>query len=90
MPILLQSQVKIFVSKYLLFFYSVNSKDGWLNVEWDTGSIHKYRYGSAGLTTDKFDVQVCIEPRILNAELIATGCNVTRGNPIQSCKSKKI
>nr|XP_034323560.1 uncharacterized protein LOC105339595 isoform X2 [Crassostrea gigas] len=56
-----------------------SKRDGWLNVEWDTGSIHKYRYGSADLKTDKFDVQVCNEPRILNDELIATGCNVTRG-----------
>lgn len=64
---------------YSSFFYTADSKDGWLNVEWDTGSIHKYRYGSADLKTDKFDVQVCNEPRILNDELIATGCNVTRG-----------
>lgn len=56
-----------------------SKKDGWLNVEWDTGSVYKYRYGSTDLKPDKFDVQVCNEPRILNDELIATGCNVTRG-----------
>lgn len=56
-----------------------SKKDGWLNVEWDAGSIYKYRYGSTDLKPDKFDVQVCNEPRILRDELIATGCNVTRG-----------
>uniref|UniRef100_A0A8W8I5N5 E3 ubiquitin-protein ligase HERC2 n=1 Tax=Magallana gigas TaxID=29159 RepID=A0A8W8I5N5_MAGGI len=36
-------------------------------------------HSKRGLKPDKFDVQVCNEPRILNDELIATGCNVTRG-----------
>lgn len=76
-----------FVKMYLSFFFA-DSKDGWLNVEWDTGSVYKYRYGSTDLKPNKFDVQVCNEPRILNDELIATGCNVTRGDAIQSCKSK--
>ncbi|XP_065945130.1 uncharacterized protein [Magallana gigas] len=56
-----------------------SKEDGWLNVEWDTGSVRMYRYGSTNTEKDKFDVQVCDNPRILQNELIATGCLVTRG-----------
>ncbi|XP_061168820.1 uncharacterized protein LOC133178069 [Saccostrea echinata] len=52
---------------------------GWLNVEWDTGFIHGYRYGTTCTEIDKYDVTVCEEPRILDNEMIATGCLVTRG-----------
>lgn len=41
---------------YLFFFYIVDLKDGWLNVEWDIGFIYKYRYGLVDLKMDKFDV----------------------------------
>lgn len=66
-----------FIFIYLMHF--VISIDGWLNVEWDTGSVRMYRYGSTNTEKDKFDVQVCDNPRILQNELIATGCLVTRG-----------
>lgn len=66
-----------FIFIYLMHF--VISIDGWLNVEWDTGSVGMYRYGSTNIEKDKFDVQVCDNPRILQNELIATGCLVTRG-----------
>ncbi|XP_062586119.1 uncharacterized protein LOC134247758 isoform X2 [Saccostrea cucullata] len=52
---------------------------GWLNVEWDTGLIHGYRYGTSSTERDKYDVTVCEEPRILDDEMIATGCLVKRG-----------
>ncbi|XP_065943564.1 uncharacterized protein [Magallana gigas] len=54
-------------------------EDGWLHVEWDTGSVSNYRYGSSQSELNKYDVKVCIEPRILGNEIIATGCLVTRG-----------
>lgn len=41
--------------------------------------INTHRYGSTDTEKDKFDVQVCDNPRILQNELIATGCLVTRG-----------
>ncbi|XP_048737058.1 uncharacterized protein LOC130046250 isoform X1 [Ostrea edulis] len=52
---------------------------GWLNVEWDTGMIYGYRYGSTQIEKDKFDISVCDEPRILQDEMIAVGCLVKRG-----------
>ncbi|XP_062577376.1 uncharacterized protein LOC134239231, partial [Saccostrea cucullata] len=51
---------------------------GWLNVNWDTGLVYGYRYGSTKDERDKYDVQVCNEPRILENEPIATGCPVKR------------
>lgn len=53
--------------------------DGWLHVEWDTGVIFSYRYGSSRSDWNKYDVRVCSEPRILENQMIATGCLVTRG-----------
>ncbi|XP_061164730.1 uncharacterized protein LOC133173723 [Saccostrea echinata] len=52
---------------------------GWLNVEWDTGFKYGYRYGTNSTEIDKYDVTICEEPRILENEMIATGCLVTRG-----------
>eukprot|EP00105_Crassostrea_gigas_P014652 XP_011431391.1 PREDICTED: uncharacterized protein LOC105331057 isoform X3 [Crassostrea gigas] len=54
-------------------------KDGWLHVEWDTSAISSYRYGYSRAELNKYDVRVCHEPRILENEMIATGCLVTRG-----------
>ncbi|XP_022332693.2 uncharacterized protein LOC111130205 [Crassostrea virginica] len=56
-------------------------QDGWLNVQWDRnlGSTRGYRYGSTRDEGDKYDVKVCDEPRILENEIIAPGCLVTRG-----------
>lgn len=48
-------------------------------VEWDTGSVFDYRYGSSIFEKDKYDVIVCDEPRMLENELIAVGCLVKRG-----------
>lgn len=61
--------------------FSVFFKGGWLKVEWDMDSttIHQYRYGSNCNGLDKYDVKVCDEPRVLENQLIATGCLVTRG-----------
>uniref|UniRef100_A0A8W8I4E4 MIB/HERC2 domain-containing protein n=1 Tax=Magallana gigas TaxID=29159 RepID=A0A8W8I4E4_MAGGI len=54
---------------------------GWLKVEWDMDSttIYHYRYGSNHTENDKYDVKVCNEPRLLENQLIETGCLVTRG-----------
>lgn len=49
-------------------------------MEWDTGFKSDYRFGTNSKLNDKYDVQLCNEPRILVNELIATGCLVTRGN----------
>lgn len=51
----------------------------WLIVEWDTGSRRPYRFGTTGTPSDKYDVEICCEPRVLFNELIGTGCLVTRG-----------
>ncbi|XP_062613171.1 uncharacterized protein LOC134274944 [Saccostrea cucullata] len=48
---------------------------GWISVEWDTGKGYTYRYGAEGC----YDVVVCDDPRVLNDELIAVGCLVSRG-----------
>lgn len=58
---------------------SVSFKTGTLFVEWDTGFKSDYRFGTKSKLNDKYDVQLCNEPRILVNELIATGCLVTRG-----------
>lgn len=53
---------------------------GWLRIAWDKNKvIYPYRYGSNRNENDKYDVKVCDEPRILEDELIAPGCLVTRG-----------
>ncbi|XP_061194911.1 uncharacterized protein LOC133203060 [Saccostrea echinata] len=52
---------------------------GWLIVQWDGGSIDKYRYGLSNEHEYKYDVIVCDVPRILENELIAIGCLVYRG-----------
>lgn len=64
--------------KYIavIFFYSI---DEWLIVEWDTGSRWPYRFGTTGTPSDKYDVELCCDPRVMVKELIATGCLVTRG-----------
>lgn len=51
-------------------------------VEWDTGFKAHYRFGSTRKFSNKYDIQLCNEPRILGNELIATGCLVTRGYTI--------
>ncbi|XP_062614381.1 uncharacterized protein LOC134276121 [Saccostrea cucullata] len=57
-----------------------HSKDvGWLIVHWDGDSVDKCRYGSSIEQEYKYDVIVCDVPRILENELIATGCLVYRG-----------
>ncbi|XP_062581172.1 uncharacterized protein LOC134242976 [Saccostrea cucullata] len=53
-----------------------SEKIGWLNVEWDTGSRYPYRYGPI---IDKYDVNLCNEPRILYKETIAVGSLVKKG-----------
>lgn len=54
-------------------------EEGWVIVEWDTGFKFHYRFGSTQKFSNKYDIQLCNEPRILGKELIATGCLVTRG-----------
>ncbi|XP_034323570.2 uncharacterized protein [Magallana gigas] len=54
-------------------------KEGTLLVEWDNGIKSDYRFGTKSKCNNKYDVQLCSEPRILVNELIATGCLVTRG-----------
>lgn len=58
-----------------LLYYLV----GWLTVEWDDGSRNCYRYGTTDTEKEKYDVQVCNEPRILGNESISSGCQVKRG-----------
>ncbi|XP_062596391.1 uncharacterized protein LOC134257806 isoform X2 [Saccostrea cucullata] len=53
-------------------------KAGWVNVELDSGVTLSYQYGFDGLI-EKYDITPCKEPRILENELIAVGCLVTRG-----------
>ncbi|XP_061168839.1 uncharacterized protein LOC133178095 [Saccostrea echinata] len=52
---------------------------GWLIVHWDIGTSASYRYGTTTAEKDKYDIVVCLEPRILHNELIAVGCLVRRG-----------
>ncbi|XP_062620444.1 uncharacterized protein LOC134282020 [Saccostrea cucullata] len=51
---------------------------GWVKVEWDSVVRLSYQYGYDGLI-EKYDITPCKEPRILENELIAVGCLVTRG-----------
>ncbi|XP_062614423.1 uncharacterized protein LOC134276159 isoform X2 [Saccostrea cucullata] len=53
-----------------------HSLDGRLMVEWDAGEKNYYHYDVA---RNVYDVIVCTELRILDTELIAPGCLVTRG-----------
>uniref|UniRef100_K1S6Q6 Putative E3 ubiquitin-protein ligase HERC2 n=1 Tax=Magallana gigas TaxID=29159 RepID=K1S6Q6_MAGGI len=53
--------------------------DGWLGVEWDTGLMYNYRYGTTFSEENVYDVQVCNEPRILGNKSISSGCEVKRG-----------
>lgn len=71
----------VFIKKRIYFIFFLSFKGGWLKVEWDMDSstIHQYRYGSNRTEKDKYDVKVCDEPRLLENQLIATGCLVTRG-----------
>lgn len=51
-----------------------------MRIAWDKNkAIYPYRYGSNPYENDKYDVMICDEPRILEGELIAPGCLVTRG-----------
>ncbi|XP_034324654.2 uncharacterized protein [Magallana gigas] len=52
---------------------------GWLGVEWDTGLMYNYRYGTTFSEENVYDVQVCNEPRILGNKSISSGCEVKRG-----------
>lgn len=61
--------------KMISLYYLV----GWLTVEWDDGSRNSYRYGTTDSEKEKYDVQVCNEPRILRNEPISSGCQVKRG-----------
>lgn len=56
-----------------------SKREEWLIVEWDTGLRWSYRFGTTGTPSDKYDVELCCEPRVLVKEKIATGCLVTRG-----------
>ncbi|XP_061194929.1 uncharacterized protein LOC133203079 [Saccostrea echinata] len=51
-------------------------KDGRLIIEWDTGVKNYYHYD---IHMSMYEVSVCSEPRILDTEIIAPGCLVTRG-----------
>ncbi|XP_062619573.1 uncharacterized protein LOC134281126 isoform X2 [Saccostrea cucullata] len=51
---------------------------GWVIVEWDNGVKLDYQYGFDGMI-EKYDIASCKEPRILENELIAVGCLVSRG-----------
>ncbi|XP_078314482.1 uncharacterized protein LOC111131493 isoform X2 [Crassostrea virginica] len=51
---------------------------GWIKVEWDTGLLMPYRYGTERLIT-AYDIEPSDEPRILLNEPIAVGCLVRRG-----------
>lgn len=68
---------------FILFFkkkqLSFHSTDGWLGVEWDTGLMYNYRYGTTFSEENVYDVQVCNEPRILGNKSISSGCEVKRG-----------
>lgn len=66
----------LYIYIYKSFLYSIEE---WLIVEWDTGSRRPYRFGTTGTPSDKYDVELCCEPRVLFNELIGTGCLVTRG-----------
>lgn len=80
---MLYESIKLIFVQYLKKkeFISFFLKGGWLKVKWDMDSttIHHYRYGSNRTEKDKYDVKVCDEPRLLENQLIATGCLVTRG-----------
>jgi hypothetical protein len=52
---------------------------GWLKVQWDTGAKNVYRHGRTLFEGTKYDVVACDIPRILEDEIIGTGCLVTRG-----------
>lgn len=48
-------------------------------MEWDTGLRNTYRYGTTRSEEEKYDVQVCNEPRILKNQRISAGCQAKRG-----------
>ncbi|XP_022334282.2 uncharacterized protein LOC111131169 isoform X1 [Crassostrea virginica] len=56
-----------------------HSPPGWLAVKWDSGSRFNYRYGSSPDFEEKYDLEVCDEPRTLKEEIIAVGSLVKRG-----------
>lgn len=56
-----------------------HADNGWLAVEWDSGTECCYRYGTSSDFKDKYDVEMCSDPRKLDNELIAVGCLVKRG-----------
>lgn len=60
-----------------MLFSSIS--EGILVVEWDACSRNTYRFGPIDSGIEVFEVQVCNVPRILENELIATGCIVKRG-----------
>lgn len=57
--------------------YSISA--GWLRVQWDSGVKNVYRHGETFLEGHKYDVIACDIPRILEDEIIGTGCLVVRG-----------
>ncbi|XP_048737053.2 uncharacterized protein LOC125652125 isoform X2 [Ostrea edulis] len=56
-----------------------SKKAGWLRVQWDSGVKNVYRHGETFLEGHKYDVIACDIPRILEDEIIGTGCLVVRG-----------
>lgn len=53
--------------------------EGWINVEWDDGSLHGCRYTTSDFE-DPRQIEVCNEPRrIPDNQTIATGCLVRQG-----------
>ncbi|XP_022329660.2 uncharacterized protein LOC111128368 [Crassostrea virginica] len=54
-------------------------QEGWINVEWDDGSLHGCRYTTSDFE-DPRQIEVCNEPRrIPDNQTIATGCLVRQG-----------
>lgn len=68
----------MFYEKFIIFLL-LGQPEGWVIVEWDTGFKSHYRFGSTRRFSNKYDIELCNDPRILGNELIATGCLVTRG-----------
>lgn len=69
----------IYVLYCVELFNSFHYLVGWLTVEWDTGLRNAYRYGTTLFEEEKYDVEVCNEPRILKNQRISAGCQAKRG-----------
>ena len=62
------------MNKFSTFFSRFRTA-GWIVVDWDGGSRFSYPYGSNG----EYSIVVCDSPRLLDDQLIAVGCLVSRG-----------